>query len=194
MSNITVGPALEIGGNTVEMTTRGKVQVTNPKGQIKTLSQDEFKKNIIKNADKIEAGEDFEFKKDRKGLKIAAAAVATAAVVTAAIYHKEIGKYLKDFSFKKLWNGVKGLYKSIKNKIFGKKNPVRTVFNNETANVPLTFDKDFAHTKNTLKYKREGIVEHVTKLVEDFNKSLKATKGAAHANKQKMYDRLFYAR
>lgn len=194
MSNITVGPALEIGGNTVEMTTRGKVQVTNPKGQIKTLSQDEFKKNLVKNADKIEAGEDFEFKKDRKGLKIAAAAVATAAVVTAAIYHKEIGKYLKNFSFKKLWKDVKGLYNSIKNKILGKKNPVRTVFDKETANVPSTFDNDFAHTKNTLKYKQEGIVEYVTKLVKDFNKSLNATTGAVHANKQKMYERLFLAK
>ena len=121
MSNITVGPALEIGGNTVEMTTRGKVQVTNPKGQIKTLSQDEFRKNLVKNADKIEAGEDFEFKKDRKGLKIAAAAVATAAVVTAAIYHKEIGKYLKDFSFKKLWKDVKGLFTNKAKKIRAEK-------------------------------------------------------------------------
>ncbi len=121
MGNITVGPALEIGGNTVEMTTKGKVQVTNSKGRIKTLSQDEFKKNIAKNADKIEAGEDFEFKKDHKGLKIAAAAVATAAVVTAAIYHKEIGKYMKDFSFKKLWKDIKGLFTSEAKKIRAEK-------------------------------------------------------------------------
>lgn len=110
MSNITIGPAFEVGGNTVEMTSKGKIQVTNPEGRIKTLSQDEFKKNIINNADKINAGEDFEFKKDHKGLKIAAAAVGTAAVITAAIYHKEIGNYLKDFSFKKLWKDIKGLY------------------------------------------------------------------------------------
>ena len=67
---MTIGPALAIGGNKVEMTQQGKIQVTNPKGKIKTLSQDQFKKQLIKNADKIQNGEDFEFKKDKKGLKL----------------------------------------------------------------------------------------------------------------------------
>ena len=110
MTNMVVGPALEIGGNVVEMTNKGKVQVTNAKGNIKTLSQDEFKKNLVKNADKINLGEDFEFKKDHKALKIAAAAIGTAAVTTAVIYRKEIGKYLKNFSFKKAWNDVKDFF------------------------------------------------------------------------------------
>lgn len=110
--NMTIGPALAIGGNKVEMTQQGKIQVTNPNGKIKTLSQDQFKKQLVKNADKIQNGEDFEFKKDKKTLKIAAAVVATAAVVTGVIYRKEIGKYMKDFSFKKLWNDIKGLFKS----------------------------------------------------------------------------------
>lgn len=114
--NMAIGPALAIGGNKVEMTQQGKIQVTTPKGKIKTLSQDQFKKQLIKNADKIQNGEDFEFKKDKKGLKIAAAVVATAAVVTGVIYRKEIGKYMKDFSFKKLWNDFKGLFKSKNNK------------------------------------------------------------------------------
>ena len=70
--NMTIGPALAIGGNKVEMTQQGKIQVTNPNGKIKTLSQDEFKKQLVKNADKIERGEDFEFKKDNKKAKIAA--------------------------------------------------------------------------------------------------------------------------
>ena len=38
-NNMTIGPALSIGGNTVEMTTNGKVQVTNTRGEVKTLSQ-----------------------------------------------------------------------------------------------------------------------------------------------------------
>jgi len=71
-NNMTIGPALEIGGNNVQMTTRGKVQITNPQGQIKTLSKDEFKKQLIKNADKINAGEDFEFRKNNSNLKAAA--------------------------------------------------------------------------------------------------------------------------
>lgn len=68
-NNMTIGPALSIGGNTVEMTTNGKVQVTNTRGKVKTLSQDQFKKQLIKNADKIEAGQDFEFKKITKPQK-----------------------------------------------------------------------------------------------------------------------------
>ena len=191
MSNIVVGPVLEIGGNTVEMTTKGKFQVTNPKGRIKTLSQDEFKKNLIKNAEKINAGEDFEFKKDYKGLKLAAAAVGTAAIVTAGIYHKEIGKYIKEFSFKEVLKEAKNLFIKLKNKLFGKKKSVRTVYDNETANVPLTFDKDFAHTKKTLQYKREAEVESVNNFVNEFENSLKATKDIRHHNKQKILDKLF---
>ena len=70
-NNMTIGPALAIGGNKVEMTQQGKIQVTNSQGKVKTLSQDEFKKQLIKNADNIEAGKDFEFKKDNKNAKIA---------------------------------------------------------------------------------------------------------------------------
>ena len=62
--NMTIGPALSIGGNTVQMTQKGKVQVTNAQGKVKTLSQDQFKKQLIKNANNIETGKDFEFKKD----------------------------------------------------------------------------------------------------------------------------------
>lgn len=117
MSNsMTIGPAMEIGGNTVEMRTDGKIKVTNPKGKIKTLTQDEFKKQTVKNADKIASGEDFEYKKDHKALKIAGAAAGTVAVSLGIIYRKEIGKYMKNFTFKKFWNDLKGLFKSNKNK------------------------------------------------------------------------------
>ena len=71
-NNMTIGPALAIGGNKVEMTQQGKIQVTNSQGKVKTLSQDEFKKQLIKNADNIEAGKEFEFKKDNKNAKVAA--------------------------------------------------------------------------------------------------------------------------
>ncbi|MBO6088217.1 hypothetical protein J6P92_07750 [bacterium] len=114
--SMTIGPAMQVGGNVVEMRIDGKIQVTNQKGKIKTLTQDEFKKQTIKNADKIQAGEDFEYKKDHKGLKIAGAAVGTVAVSLGIIYRKEIGKYLKNFSFKKFWQDIKNLFKSNKNK------------------------------------------------------------------------------
>ncbi len=77
--SMTIGPVLAIGGNKVEMTQQGKIRVTNPEGKIKTLSQDEFKKQLINNADKINAGDDFEFKKDNKNLKIAGAVAGTLA-------------------------------------------------------------------------------------------------------------------
>lgn len=109
--NMTIGPALAIGGNKVEMTQQGKILVTNPQGKIKTLSQDEFKKQLVKNADKINAGEDFEFKKDNKAGKIAGAAVVVAAITTAAIYRKQIGNYFKNFSWEKLAQDIKNLFK-----------------------------------------------------------------------------------
>ena len=99
-NNMTIGPALIVGGNKVELTTTGKVQVTNQEGKIKTLSQDQFKKQLIKNADKISDGENVEFKKDSKAGLIVGGAIATAAVVTAVVFRKDIAKYMKDFSFK----------------------------------------------------------------------------------------------
>lgn len=108
---MTIGPAVMVGGNEVQVTTKGKIQVTNPKGKIVTLSQDQFQKQTLKNIDKLQNGEDFEYKKDHKALKIAGAAVGTAAVATGIIYRKQIGKYMKDFSFKKLWNDIKGLFR-----------------------------------------------------------------------------------
>lgn len=113
-NNMTIGPALSIGGNTVEMTTNGKVQVTNTRGKVKTLSQDQFKKQLIKNADKIEAGQDFEFKKDHKTAKVIGVGLATAAVVTGAIYRKEIGQYIKNFSWKKFGQDIKDLFSKVK--------------------------------------------------------------------------------
>ena len=62
----TVEPSLLVGGNTVQMTTRGKVQVTNSQGKVQTLSQDEFQKQVIKNANKIQNGEDIDILLGRK--------------------------------------------------------------------------------------------------------------------------------
>lgn len=190
MNEIKIEPKIEVCGNMVEVTQKGKIQVINSKGHIKTLTKDEFKKNLIKNADKINKGENFEFKKDNKGLKIAAAALLAGAIATGVVYRKEIGKFVKDFSFKKAIKNVKDFYNKLKNKFFSKH--VRTVFDNETANVPLiSFDKGYAETKKTLQYKKDGQVEWVTKFVKEFEDSAKATKDIRHHNKQKQYDKLF---
>lgn len=135
-NNMTIGPALAIGGNTVELTTKGKVQVTNPEGKIKTLSQDEFKKQLIKNADKIENGEDFEFKSGnaKKALTIAGAAVGTAAVVAGVIYRKKVANFVKNFDVKKTWQSVKDFFSNTAKKvakIFKKEKQTRTIFDSE---------------------------------------------------------------
>ena len=142
-NNMTIGPALSIGGNKVEMTQQGKIQVTNSQGKIKTLSQDEFKKQLINNADNIEAGKDFEFKKDNKNAKIAAGigtALAAAYVGLSVAVGKgkltkavaEQGKKLgfadqvKNVFFAigdsgvKLWKSITGKASKLKDKITGK--------------------------------------------------------------------------
>lgn len=203
--NMTIGPALAIGGNKVEMTQQGKIQVTNPKGKIKTLSQDQFKKQLIKNADKIQNGEDFEFKKDKKGLKIAAAAVATAAVVTGVIYRKEIGKYMKDFSFKKLWTDIKGLFKSKKGVKDAAKvaandtkaeTKVRTIFDGErTANATIEGNTPQAvearlTSKETLELKNKAIAEKANKEAKAFEDRAAELK-ANHANTEADLKKVF---
>lgn len=141
--NMTIGPALAIGGNKVEMTQQGKIQVTNPQGKIKTLSQDEFKKQLVKNADKIEAGQDFEFKKDNKNVK---AAVGVGGLLTAAYVGlslavgkgkltKAVAEQGKKLGFMsqvknvfvaigesgvKLWNSITGKAVKLKDKLTGK--------------------------------------------------------------------------
>ncbi len=142
-NNMTIGPALIVGGNKVELTTTGKVQVTNQEGKIKTLSQDQFKKQLIKNADKISDGENVEFKKDSKAGLIVGGAIATAAVVTAVIFRKDIAKYMKDFSFKKLGQDIKGLWGKLKGNL-KKLNP----FKKDKPTPPNVFDGRMSAPKN----------------------------------------------
>ncbi len=185
-NNMTIGPAVMVGGNEVQMTTKGKVQVTNNQGKVVTLSQDQFQKQTLKNIDKLENGENFEYKKDHKGLKIAGAAVGTAAVVTGIIYRKEIGRYMKDFSFKKLWNDIKDLFKPVKKESEGL---MYTVFSDK---------KTIAHNSEeakvaigTLELKHKSIAAWTHDYLAKFDKMVAKTKGAVHDAKQRMYERLF---
>ena len=193
MANMTVGPSLAVGGNVVEMTTKGKIQVTNQQGKVKTLSQDEFKKQLVKNADKIENGEDFEFKSEHKGLKIAGVVATAAALTTAVIYRKEIGKYMKDFSFSKLGKDIKKLFTSAKDKVagwFGKsKKTVSNVFDGSKAKQVGAEGQRVAN--ETLKLKNQANAANANKMLDDFDEMLRRTTGGSHAAKQKMYERLF---
>lgn len=166
-NNMTIGPALTICGNTAEMTPKGKVQITNSQGKVKTLSQDQFKKQLIKNADKIQRGEDFEFKKDNKIGLIAGGAVATAVIATGIVYRKDISKYLKDFSWKKLGKDIKGLFSGAKEKIAGlfkKKGEVPPKIGVEYENAAnLNFAKEF-DAKNA---PGSAYMQERTKMIED---------------------------
>lgn len=192
MTNMTVGPSLAVGGNIVEMTTKGKIQVTNQQGKVKTLSQDEFKKQLVKNADKIENGEDFEFKSDNKGLKIAGVVATAAALTTAVIYRKEIGKYLKDFSFSKLGKDIKKLFTSAKDKVagwFGKsKKKVSNVFDGSKARQVGAEGQRVAN--ETLNLKNQINAQMGRNTVDEFDAMLRRTTGGSHAAKQKMYERV----
>ena len=195
MANMTVGPSLAVGGNIVEMTTKGKIQVTNQQGKVKTLSQDEFKKQLVKNADKIENGEDFEFKSEHKGLKIAGVVATAAALTTAVIYRKEIGKYMKDFSFSKLGKDIKKLFTSAKDKVtgwFGKsKKKVANVFDGSKAK--QIDEEGLRVADETLRLKNQANALNTRKIVDDFTEMLRRTSTVSHASKQKMYERLFKA-
>lgn len=158
-NNMTIGPAVIVGGNEVQMTTKGKIQVTNPKGKVVTLSQDQFQKQTLKNIDKLQNGEDFEYKKDRKGLKIAGAVAGTAVVATGIIYRKEIGRYMKNFSFKKAWNDFKNLFR----KSTKEPQSTRTVFDKEKA----------GFSEETLRLKQEALAEDAKSRVNAFEARMK---------------------
>ncbi len=110
-----VGQPLIIGGNTAQMTTAGKVRITNASGKTKDISVKSFQKQLVKNADKINNGDNFEFQTTSTAKKVAVSAgiIGTIAGLTAAvIYRKNIGKFIKDTNFSELG---KDLYAKGKN-------------------------------------------------------------------------------
>lgn len=194
-NNMTIGPALAIGGNKVEMTQQGKIQVTNSQGKVKTLSQDEFKKQLIKNANNIEAGKDFEFKKDNKkakvatgiGTALAAAYVGLSVAVGKGKLTKAIAEQGKKLGFVdqaknvffaigdsgvKLWKSITGKANKLADKIKGKKNSNvqnqnRTIFNGErTENANLDNLDARLTSKETLKLKRDTSVNMAKNHIE----------------------------
>lgn len=187
-NNMTIGPAVIVGGNEVQMTTKGKIQVTNPKDKVVTLSQDQFQKQTLKNIDKLENGEDIEYKKDHKALKIAGAVAGTAIVATGIIYRKEIAKYMKDFSFKKLLNDIRNLFKPVKkNKSVEKLTD--TVFDGKKAIAYNASDAKVA--RETLALKEQTIADMTHHDLAEFDKMVAKTKGGVYKAKQKMYEKLF---
>lgn len=100
-----IGRPLQVGGNTAQLTTNGKVKITDAEGKTKIISQKSFQKQLVQNADKINNGDTFEFKSNNTGKKIAAG-LGIAGLITglaaAVVYRKNIGEFFKNTKFKEL--------------------------------------------------------------------------------------------
>lgn len=171
VSSMAIGPEVMLGGNQVQAMANGKVRVTNPKGKVVVLSKAQFKKQTVKNMDKLQNDEFVEFKKDNKAT-VLGATVGLVAVTTALVFHKEVAKFMKN------------LFKSKNNKEL----------------TPNVFDGCHTTPRNseesrvaseTLDMKRKAIAEWTNERVKAFDSMVARTKGAVHASKQKMYERLF---
>ncbi len=195
--NMTIGPALVIGGNKVEMTPKGKVQVTNPQGKVKTLSQDEFKKQLIQNKDKIESEQDFEFKKDNKNAKAAAGVagllVAAYTGLSLAVgkgkLTKSVAEAGKELGFMSkvknvfvsigesgvdLWKVLTGKAAKLKDKVTGKskelQNKRQAVYSKEQA--ANDAHRDFAKNADTINFTkddRKTVIDDAKKAFADYD-------------------------
>jgi len=97
---VLIGEPRTIGGNTVQLTSKGKVRITNAKGKTKDISVKSYQKQLLKNADKIQNGDDFEFKGSSTAKKVAVGvgiAGALTGLAAAIIYRKDIGRFAKEF-------------------------------------------------------------------------------------------------
>ena len=174
--NMAIGPALALGGNKVQLSVTPKFAVTDKKGKTKTFNKDEFQRQLELNADKLESGEDFEFKKDRKGLKIAAIAAGTAAAVTGIIYYKKIGQFFNKL-FKKVTPNKNSNIK------------LRTVFDGELA--PARNANEARTARETLKMKNQATRDIAENIVNYIEQLKMYEKGGVHNSRQKMYERIF---
>ncbi len=195
--NMTIGPALVIGGNKVEMTPKGKIQVTNSQGKVKTLSQDEFKKQLIQNKDKIESEQDFEFKKDNKNAKaaagvaglLAAAYVGLSVAVGKGKLTKSVAEAGKELGFMskvknvfvaigesgvKLWESLTGAASKLKDKVTGKSKELQnkrlaTYSKEQAAN---DAHRDFAKNADTINFtkdERKTVIDDAKKAFADYD-------------------------
>ena len=82
-----------IGGNLVQMDNKNRYHVTDKNGKRKVLSQDQFKRNLENNYDKIQAGQEFTFKKSMSPMKKTILTLAgIGAAIAAVVYRKDLLK------------------------------------------------------------------------------------------------------
>lgn len=106
-NNLGITPSIVIGGNVVTMAPNNKCVVINKKGKVKTFTQDQFTKQLLKNQDKAQSGQDFEFKKSNKAGWITAGLLAVGGTAAGLVYRKNISKFFKEFPFKEVGKDLK---------------------------------------------------------------------------------------
>lgn len=106
-SNLGITPSVVIGGNVVTMAPNNKCVVIDKKGKVKTFTQTQFTKQLLKNQEKANNGEEFTFKKSHKAGWIAAGILAAGGTAAGIIYRKNISKFFKAFPFKEVAKDLK---------------------------------------------------------------------------------------
>ena len=95
-----------IGGNLVQVDNKNRYHVTDKNGRKKVLTQDEFRKNIENNADKLKAGEDIKFKKPMSFWQKAGLAILGLVTVAGVIYRKNIADFFKTSKTKEVLTNI----------------------------------------------------------------------------------------
>ncbi len=95
-----------IGGNLVQVDNKNRYHVTDKNGRKKVLTQDEFRKNIENNADKLKAGEDIKFKKPMSFWQKAGLAILGLGTVAGVIYRKNIADFFKTSKTKEVLTNI----------------------------------------------------------------------------------------
>lgn len=95
-----------IGGNLVQLDNKNRYHVTDKNGKTKILTRDQFEKNIEKNADKLQTGEDIKFKKPMSFFSKAMLTLLGAGAIAGVIYRKDIMKFFKSSKTKEVINNL----------------------------------------------------------------------------------------
>lgn len=95
-----------IGGNLVQVDNKNRYHVTDKNGRKKVLTQDEFRKNLANNADKLKAGEDIKFKKPMSFWQKAGLAILGLGTVAGVIYRKNIADFFKTSKTKEVLTNI----------------------------------------------------------------------------------------
>lgn len=96
-----------IGGNLVQMDNKNRYHVTDKNGKRKVLSQDQFKRNLENNYDKIQTGQEFTFKKSMSPIKKTILTLLGIGTAAAGIYYrKNIINFFKKPNLKEKINDI----------------------------------------------------------------------------------------